>query len=85
MLLGLAEDMFERLDDQSEILAKVIVNAAALLQCERCSVFVVDHDNQELCEIDGLDVVIQRATHAFAVYTAATRASSTRSPVIYLC
>jgi signal transduction protein with GAF and PtsI domain len=66
VLLGLAEDMFERLEDQSEILAKVVVNAAALLQCERCSVFVVDHDTQELyvCVVSQLSTL---NTHLFFI------------------
>jgi hypothetical protein len=38
----------QRLDSLEDVLGKIIVNAATLLQCERCSLFMVDHQAQQL-------------------------------------
>ena len=47
-LLGLARCMFEQLDSIDSVVRRIMVNAAALLECEKCSVFMVDFATNEL-------------------------------------
>jgi GTP-sensing pleiotropic transcriptional regulator CodY len=48
VLLGLAKNLFENLDSEDAVVAKIVANAAVLLKCEKCSVFMVDFDSNEL-------------------------------------
>ena len=48
VLLELARNLFEDLDTIEHVVTKIMVNAAALLSCEKCSVFMVDRESQEL-------------------------------------
>ena len=48
VLLGLARNLFENLESKDEVMTKIMVNAGALLKCEKCSVFMVDHETNEL-------------------------------------
>jgi dual 3',5'-cyclic-AMP and -GMP phosphodiesterase 11 len=48
VLLGLARNMFENLDSKDAVVTRIMTNAAALLKCEKCSVFMVDFETNEL-------------------------------------
>ena len=48
VLLDLARTLFENLESIEQVVTNIMVNAAALLQCEKCSVFMVDFDSNEL-------------------------------------
>lgn len=48
VLLTLAKSIFEQLDNLDDMITKIIVNAAVLMSCERCSLFMVDRESKEL-------------------------------------
>ena len=48
VLLGLARNLFETLDSKDAVVTKIMINAVKLLKCEKCSVFMVDHETNEL-------------------------------------
>lgn len=48
VLLTLARNLFEHIDSLDAVVTRIMVNAATLLACEKCSVFMVDHDTNEL-------------------------------------
>jgi len=48
VLLDLARTLFENLESIDQVVTNIMVNAAALLSCEKCSVFMVDFDSNEL-------------------------------------
>lgn len=48
VLLQVARRIFEKLDSVEEVVTKIIVHAVALLDCARCSLFMVDKASNEL-------------------------------------
>eukprot|EP00035_Acanthoeca_spectabilis_P006068 m.120052 g.120052 ORF g.120052 m.120052 type:complete len:865 (+) comp13335_c0_seq2:121-2715(+) len=48
VLLDLSKNLFENLQSKDSLISKIMVNAAALLTCERCSVFMIDFATKEL-------------------------------------
>ena len=49
MLLELAKDIFKKVDSMQECCSRIIHNAVSMLECERCSLFMVDQKTKELC------------------------------------
>eukprot|EP00047_Mylnosiga_fluctuans_P009582 m.12131 g.12131 ORF g.12131 m.12131 type:complete len:1098 (-) comp2702_c0_seq1:101-3394(-) len=48
VLLQLARRIFEKPDSMEDVVSKIIVNAVAMLNCQRCSLFMVEKRTNEL-------------------------------------